>query len=145
MRRLPALALPRKIFRRLAVMISLMLGAFAAHAESFPHRDISKATSRHEWPFSVEAGRLICVAYAGQYHVFFAEPDPARTSVPFQTTVLPRKVVVSTNPFALMVSLEDRALYAPFESLEQLIRRLAPFEMMGKQLCMDMEKSGKKD
>ena len=53
--------------------------------------------------------------------------------------VLPRSVVVSTNPIALFASYEDRALYAPYATLEELLRRLAPFEAMGQKLCLDAE------
>ena len=48
---------------------------------------------------------------------------------------LPRMVVVSANPLALLASFEDRALYLPFDTLETLVGRLAPFEEMGLALC----------
>jgi hypothetical protein len=103
--------------------------------DSFPKVEIAKADSVHEWPFSVERGDLTCVAMGGQKVVIFSEPW--RTDVPqeFGNMTPPRSVIMSTNPLALFASLEDRALYAPFDSLETLIRRLAPFETMGLALC----------
>lgn len=101
----------------------------------FPEIEISRAQSPHEWPFAVESGRLTCVAFNGQRVVLFSEPW--RTDVPqeFGDMTLPRSVIVSANPFAIFASGEDRTLYAPFDSLETLIRRLGPFEAMGTLLC----------
>ena len=50
---------------------------------------------------------------------------------------LPRSVVVTTNPLAFLATVEDRELYAPYDTLETLIRRLAPFEAMGRKLCAE--------
>lgn len=119
---------------------ALLLGAWlllwsGAAAFAFPEMEIGRGDTDHEWPFAVERGRLACVAVHGQETVLFSEPW--RTDVPQVpgNMTLPRSVVVSTNPFALMASLEDRALYLPFDSLETLILRLAPFETIGRKLC----------
>lgn len=104
-------------------------------AGSFPERQISRATSAHEWPFSVDAGTLTCIALAGRETVFFAEPWREDVPQEFGNMTLPRMVVVSANPLALLASFEDRALYLPFDTLETLVGRLAPFEEMGLALC----------
>jgi hypothetical protein len=103
--------------------------------DTFPKMEISKADSEYEWPFSVDRGELTCVAMGSQKVVIFFEPW--RTDVPqeFGNMTPPRSVIVSTNPLALFATLEDRALYAPFDNLEALIKRLAPFETMGLALC----------
>ncbi len=118
-----------------------LLLAGGASALSFPEMEIGRGDTAHEWPFSVERGKLTCVAMQGQETVLFSEPW--RTDVPQEpgNMTLPRSVVVSANPFALMASLEDRALYLPFDSLETLIRRLAPFETLGRGLCAQDEGS----
>lgn len=105
------------------------------HAFDFPEIEIAKATSPHEWPFSVEKGDLTCVQLGQVRGVIFSEPW--RTDVPqeFGNMTLPRSVIVSANPLAIFASYEDRSLYAPYDSLETLIRRLAPFEAMGTRLC----------
>lgn len=102
---------------------------------SFPAVTINKADATHEWPFSVETGELACVELGARRTVIFSEPW--RTDVPqeFGNMTLPRSVIVAANPLAVFASYEDRALYAPFDSLETLIRRLAPFEAMGTLLC----------
>lgn len=107
----------------------------ARPVDTFPRIEIAKAETAHEWPFSVERGDLTCVPWGDRKVVIFSEPW--RTDVPqeFGNMTPPRSVIVSTNPLALFASLEDRALYAPFDGLETLIRRLAPFETMGLALC----------
>ena len=120
---------------RALVLVAGLLFSWAAVALTFPEMEIARGDTAHEWPFSVERGTLVCVAMQGQRTVLFSEPW--RTDVPQVPGNMtpPRSVVVSTNPFALIVSVEDRALYLPFDSLETLIRRLAPFEAMGRELC----------
>jgi hypothetical protein len=113
--------------------------ALAQTDSGFPSMELARGDTQHEWAFSVDEGTLTCVDFGGQYNVFFAEPWPARASQPVFPMVLPRSVVVSTNPIALFASYEDRALYAPYATLEELLRRLAPFEAMGQKLCLDAE------
>ena len=112
-----------------------LLLAGGAVAFSFPEMEIARGDTSHEWPFSVERGRLACVAVQGQETVLFSEPWRDDVPQEFGNMTLPRSVVVSTNPIALLASLEDRTLYLPFDSLETLIRRLAPFETLGRKLC----------
>jgi len=118
----------------------LLLSGGPAAAFGFPEMEIGRGDTEHEWPFSVERGTLTCVALGGQKTVLFSEPW--RTDVPqeFGNMTPPRSVIVSANPLALMASLEDSALYLPFDGLETLIRRLAPFETIGRGLCA--EKAG---
>lgn len=100
-----------------------------------PEMAIRASNSTHDWPFSVETGTLTCVDIGGQKVVLFSEPWREDVPQEYGNMTLPRSVVVSTNPFALLASIEDRALYRPFDSLETLIVRLAPFEKMGRRLC----------
>ena len=105
---------------------------------------IHASDSAHEWPFSVETGTLTCVEMSGQKVVIFSEPWREDVPQVYGDMTLPRSVIVSTNPIALLASIEDRALYRPFDSLETLIVRLAPFEEMGRQLC-DQAESGERE
>lgn len=104
-------------------------------SSAFPEMEIARGDVDHEWPFSVDAGTLTCVEIGKQKTVIFAEPW--RTDVPqeFGNMTLPRSVIVSANPFAILASMEDKDLYLAFDDLETLIRRLAPFEAMGRKLC----------
>ena len=102
---------------------------------AYPEMTISRATSVHEWPFAVERGELTCIVHAGQKHVFFSEILTPQAIGEIGNMTLPRMVVVSANPLAYFASIEDRELYAPFDSIETLIVRLAPFEKIGWALC----------
>jgi len=121
-----------------AIPISLFserVPAPIACASTFPEIVIRKAGSQHEWPFSIEEGELTCVRVGAQRAVFFSEILTPEEMGGFGNMTLPRMVVVTANPLAYMVSFEDRELYAPYDTLETLITRLAPFERMGWALC----------
>ncbi len=131
-------------------MLSLALSALAAsvpsqgasiahNASSLPEIVIRKGETGHDWPFSIDKGELTCLEYQGQRYVFFAEILTDDEMGMFGAMTLPRSVVVSSNPLALFASFEDRALYAPWDSLETLVTRLAPYERMGRALCDDTD------
>lgn len=106
---------------------------------------VSRSQWGERWPFSIDTGEMTCVEYAGSRTVFFSEvmarPDFS-SDTPFK---LPRSVIVTTNPWALLATVENRELYLPFDSLETLIRRLAPFEAFGTKLCDQPRQSGAGD
>lgn len=106
-----------------------------AAASTFPEKLIRKGEVEHEWPFSIDAGELTCIDMFGPKDVFFAEILPPEEQGTFGNMTLPRLVVVTANPLAFFSTIENRELYAPFDSLETLIRRLAPYERMGWALC----------
>lgn len=126
----------------LAALVALAAPALAQAIRFSEDVVIRKGEAAHEWPFSVDEGELNCIAMDGQRFVFFAEILTPEQMGTFGNMRLPRRVVVSANPLALLVSLEDKALYAPFDGLETLIRRLAPFERMGWALCDTAEGKG---
>lgn len=117
------------------VAIAAILPSAVAAGSTFPEREIARGDVVHEWPFAVDAGTLACVEMGTQRTVLFSEPW--RTDVPqeFGNMTLPRSVIVSANPIALFASYEDRDLYLPYDSLETLVRRLAPYETIGRALC----------
>jgi hypothetical protein len=115
--------------------VALALAMPLMPASSFPEVVIRKGETQHEWPFSIDEGELKCIALFGQRHIFFAEILTPEEMGEFGHMKLPRSVVVSAQPMALFASFEDRALYAPWDSLETLIARLAPYERMGWELC----------
>lgn len=92
----------------------------------------------HEWPFSVDSGELSCVRIgASQTGVIFSEVPPPEEQGEIGNLKPGRSVVVTANPVALLVSIDDRSLYAPYDSLETLITRLAPYERIGQAICPD--------
>ncbi len=120
-----------------AVAVPLLAGAAfaAAAAPIFPEIVVARGETPHEWPFSIDEGTLACVRIGATRAVFFSEILTPEEMGEFGNMTLPRTVVVSSNPLALFVSFEDRALYAPFDTLETLVGRLLPFEKMGLELC----------
>jgi hypothetical protein len=118
----------------LALATPLLLSGGAV-AGMFPEMVIRKAETEHEWAFSIDEGTLTCVPLGQDRFVFFAEILTPEEMGEIGDMKLPRSVVVTTNPFALLATVEDRELYAPWDSLETLVRRLAPFAAMGAKLC----------
>lgn len=104
---------------------------------TFPEVVIRKGETEHEWAFSIDEGTLTCIGMNGEGYVFFAEILTDEEMGEFGNMKLPRSVVVTTNPLAFLATVENRELYLPYDSLETLIRRLAPFETMGRKLCDD--------
>lgn len=101
-------------------------------ASSFPEMVLRKGQTLDEWPFSIDEGKLICIRYAGQRFVFFAEILPEDEADGMKA---PRMAAVTANPFSLFGTHDSRDLYAPWVSLETLVTRLAPYERMGWKLC----------
>ena len=121
----------------LAVVAPFALASGIALAQTFPEVGISRDEWATEWPFVVDRGTLVCVALGGNRTVIFSEPWPEDAGQETGDMTLPRSVIVSANPFAILAALEDRSLFLPFDSLETLIRRLAPLETFGLGLCDD--------
>jgi len=140
-------AVPALLTAGMATALAAPAGWMAVDSQyggALPEMAIHASDSAHEWPFSVETGTLTCVEMSGQKVVIFSEPWREDVPQVYGDMTLPRSVIVSTNPIALLASIEDRALYRPFDSLETLIVRLAPFEEMGRQLC-DQAESGERE
>jgi hypothetical protein len=119
----------------LAVVAPFALASGLTLAQTFPEVEISKAEWATEWPFVVDEGTLTCVELGPNRTVIFSEPWREDVPQEIGNMTLPRSVIVSANPFAILASLEDRSLFLPFDTLETLIRRLAPFETSGLKLC----------
>lgn len=94
-------------------------------------QDISRAAHEDDWPFSVSSGYLGCVWSAGHKTVSFVEKSSADDAA-----ADPRVVIVTTDPFQLtLLNMANRDLFAPADSVETLIKRVAPFETLGEKLC----------
>lgn len=106
---------------------------FIPGVEDFRMQAIARTEREREWPFSVESGYLLCAWVMGQKVVYFVEELPQDQR---DDDVDPRIIPVAADPLALIVgSIGSRDLLAPYDSLEQLIRRIAPFERTGLRLC----------
>lgn len=125
----------RGCLARGAAVFAVACLSTSTSASTFPEIVIRKGQTLYEWPFSLDEGRLSCIDFGGQRHVFFAEILSEEEAGTFGDMKLPRSVVVTANPFAYFATFDSRELYLPWDSLETLIRRLAPYERMGWELC----------
>lgn len=123
-----------------AAPFMLVTGAAAATDDIMRRMPLSRTDTAHEWPFSVDAGELACIVFAGRRTVLFSEVLSDEEMGEIGNMKLPRSVVVTINPFELLATIEDRELYAPYDSLETLIKRLAPFVTMGLEICPGQDK-----
>lgn len=124
----------------MAAAIAAPIPFGAAYADTFPKIVISKAEAKHEWPFSLDEGELTCVKMGQPEYVFFSEILTPEEMGEIGSMKLPRSVVVTANPLAFLATMDNRELYAPFDTLETLIKRLAPYEVMGRALCAQDQK-----
>ncbi|NGN44329.1 hypothetical protein G6N74_24975 [Mesorhizobium sp. CGMCC 1.15528] len=93
---------------------------------------LSRADNEQEWPFTVSSGYLACVWSAGKRMVMFLEEPAKDEAEPARM----RKVFVSVNPFELTLgNMADRDLIVPMDSVEALVKRMAPFAALGERLC----------
>ncbi len=99
-------------------------------AEDFRVQSIARTDREQDWPFSVDRGFLLCAWVMGERVVYFStEPDEDEDESP-------RLIVVSSNPFDIMLaSMMGRDLIAPYDDMEQLVARFAPFQRIGQRLC----------
>jgi hypothetical protein len=122
----------------LAASLPILLAAESAATaatRAFPEIVIRKTEVASEWAFSIDEGELACVNHAGSRFVFFSEILTAEEMGEIGNMTLPRSVIVSVNPLDLLATVDNRELYLPFDTLETLIKRLAPFYAMGRALC----------
>ncbi len=121
----------------LAVAAPLMLANeqgmfhFPTTQDAWRLQHIQRTGNEREWPFAAGSGYLMCVWIFGERVVYFAEPPQGEDAEEFD-----RVVVVSTNPFDLMmVNAGKNDAFAPFDQIEQLVLRLGPFVDLGRRLC----------
>ena len=99
-------------------------------------QSIEREARETEWPFSVDRGTLACAWAGGQKVALFIEATPDAEDSFDGATSEPRRLLLSVNPFDLAVqNLGSRDLFAPFDSFEDLIHRVAPYVTTARRLC----------
>jgi hypothetical protein len=100
-------------------------------ADEVRFQKISRAGNEQEWPFTVASGYLACVWSAGRRQVMFLEEQADDADATDR-----RLVFVSVNPFELTLgNMAHRDLIVPVDSVETLVKRMAPFAALGERLC----------
>jgi hypothetical protein len=106
--------------------------------DDFRHQRISKAPNEKKWPFVESSGQIACAWIMGDKAVYFI-PE-SEIEGPLAEDDNYRVLIVSTNPIEMMVSnAAARDLLLPMPSLEDQIRRIAPYYTLGLKLC-DMQR-----
>ena len=97
---------------------------------------ISRTGNEKDWPFTVDDGTLACVWSGGQKIVQFIETVPDDLDEHEAEGYAPDIVFVSSNPFEVTVlNIGSRHLIVQVDTVEDLIKRMAPFEQLGRRLC----------
>lgn len=101
----------------------------------FPSEDevrvqsISRTDNESDWPFSVPSGKLACLWTTGKPLAIFVEDVP-------EDEPQGRHVILSVDPIELTVlNIGNGTLFAPVDSVEELIRRVGPYVVVGERLC----------
>jgi hypothetical protein len=99
--------------------------------EDFRVQKVQRADREDAWPFTVDEGYLTCAWLLGKPTVYFTDNPGEGGSIEGM-----RVVVVSTDPMDLMFSrFIGQGLIGSFESMETLIKLMAPFKNTGNRLC----------
>jgi hypothetical protein len=91
---------------------------------------ISRQAGEMDWPFADNEGTLACVRSFGMKVVIFM-PERALTGDVEDYEY----VMVTTDPIQLLAGSTKPGVLLPGMTIEEKIRRLAPFVTMGKKLC----------
>jgi hypothetical protein len=136
--------------KRIALIVATLLGAsspafaderslfYMPNDNDFRHQNISKAPNEQKWPFAETSGQIACAWIMGAQAVYFI-PQSEIEGVAAEDDDY-RILIVSTNPIEMMISnAANRDLLLPMVSLEDQIKRIAPYYALGLKLC-DMQR-----
>jgi hypothetical protein len=88
---------------------------------------IAKADGETGWPFVAKSGKLICV------RMF---PKSAVAFIPDEGPGTKDGVILDVNPYAMMMNnWAAKKPLLPYDTPEELIKRIAPFVAQGLMLC----------
>jgi hypothetical protein len=104
----------------------------------FRHQSIAKGPNEQKWPFSETSGQIACAWIMGSQAVYFI--PQSEIDGPLAEDDNYRVLIVSTNVLEMMISnAAQRDLLLPMQSLEEQIKRIAPYYTLGLKLC-DMQR-----
>ena len=100
----------------------------------FRHQSIAKGPNEANWPFAETSGQIACAWIMGAQAVYFI-PE-SEIEGPLADDENYRVLIVSTNVLEMMISnAAQRDLLLPMASLEDQIKRIAPYYALGLKLC----------
>ena len=129
-----------------AVLLSATLPAnaderslfYMPNDNDFRHQSITKGPNEQKWPFAETSGQIACAWILGAQAVYFI-PE-SEIEGPLAEDENYRGLIISTNVLEMMISnAGNRDLLAPMASLEEQIKRMAPYYAIGLKLC-DMQR-----
>ncbi|MGL4490566.1 MAG: hypothetical protein ACRCU5_14100 [Rhizobiaceae bacterium] len=111
---------------------------FLPEADDVRFQVIERQASEKDWPFLADKGRLMCVPSFGLRIVMYmpwADDDEGGIEGFAMDENALKIAVVSTDPIQLMTDFEGGSLLQPDMTIEDKIRRMAPYVTLGKKLC----------
>jgi hypothetical protein len=128
--------------RRVATLAFALLAASQAQAgallpepEDFRSQKIERQAGETDWPFVEPKGLLMCVKILGIKHVLFHPGELEEYQFDEDPMVDPAIVYVTTDPIQLWTDPSASEHLVPGMSIEEKIRRMAPYVTFGKKLC----------
>ena len=135
---------------KFALILATLLGATAPaiaderslfhmpNDNDFRHQNIAKGPNEQKWPFAETSGQIACAWILGAQAVYFIPESEIEGEAAEDDNY--RVLIVSTNVIEMMISnAAQRDLLLPMASLEEQIKRIAPYYALGLKLC-DMQR-----
>jgi hypothetical protein len=110
-------------------------GSFFPEAEDVRTQKIERQAGETDWPFAEPKGLLMCVKVLGIKHVLFYPGEPPSYEFDEDPMTDPELAHVTTDPIQLWTDPVADKLLVPGMSIEEKIRRMAPYVTFGKKLC----------
>lgn len=109
---------------------------FIPEPEDFRTQKVSRQAGESDWPFVATQGVLMCVKIFGLKQVVFYPGElPAQYELDQGLITNPEVVNVTTDPVTLWTDPNAAKQLIPNLSIEEKIRRMAPYVTLGKKLC----------
>ncbi len=110
-------------------------GGLLPDPEDFRTQKIERQAGETDWPFIEQKGLLMCVKVFGIKQVLFHPGEIEEYSFEEDPLVDPAIIVVTTDPIQLWTDPTASQHLVPNMTIEEKIRRMAPYVTLGKKLC----------
>jgi hypothetical protein len=110
-------------------------GSLLPEPEDFRSQKIVRHAREADWPFLHQRGLLMCVKVFGIKQVLFHPGDLEEYHFNDDPLTDPAIIIVTTDPIQLWTDPAASELLVPNMTIEEKIRRMAPYVTLGKKLC----------